>query len=76
MHPNSTGPVYLSSAQNGQEQRVDVNGNVITSFAGLAGCIGSLWVVGQPFSKDEADTIGLGEAWTFMGQGSMQQFHC
>jgi transcriptional regulator GlxA family with amidase domain len=41
-----------------KEQRVVVDGNLVTSAGGLASYEGSLWVVEQLFGKPEADRIG------------------
>lgn len=41
-----------------KDQRVVVDGNLVTSAGGLASYEGSLWVVEQLFGKAEADRIG------------------
>ena len=41
-----------------KDQRVVVDGNLVTSAGGLASYEGSLWVVEQLFGKNEADRIG------------------
>src|SRR5271154_7197186 len=43
---------------NVKDQRVVVDGNLVTSAGGLASYEGSLWVVEQLFGKKEADRIG------------------
>ena len=55
-----------------QDQRVVVDGNVVTSAGGLASYEGSLWVVGQLFGEQEAKRIG--EALVF-GSSNMTAAH-
>jgi len=55
-----------------QDQRVVVDGNVVTSAGGLASYEGSLWVVGQLFGEAEAKRIG--EALVF-GSSNMTAAH-